>query len=106
MNNHQSLDLVNVNDALTFNLTGADAGSGVAAFQYISGAGTVVMEGTLDGTNWIALLLTNRNTGATAASATAAGIYSADFSGLEQVRVRKSVGSASCVIVMTLKVFA
>lgn len=49
---------------------------------------TVYFEGTVDGTNWIGVLGWNRNTGVKALSATAAGLYVIDVTGLTSYRTR------------------
>jgi hypothetical protein len=66
--------------------------------QYISGAGTIVLEGSLDdGTTWDDIVVTKTDdaTETPAATMTAAGLYTASVAGMSRVRVRKSVGSAS-----------
>lgn len=70
--------------------------NGAASFQVPSTAvGTYTMEATLNGVDWIALLLTNSNTGATSATAAAPGIYYANTIGYFQVRIKKTVGVAA-----------
>ncbi len=60
---------------------------------------TFYPEGTVDGTNWIALQATSVATGATATSFTAAGVYVVNCAGLSQVRGRLdwTAGSADLV---------
>lgn len=53
-------------------------------------SGTLNFEGTIDGSNWKALLGTNVTSGSAAATTTAAGIYRLDVTGLASVRVRAS----------------
>ncbi len=92
-------DLLSVNDNLTINNPSEEIGD--ALVQYVSGAGTIVLEGTMsDGTApvWAAILLTNITDGTTTAAPTLVGIYRGNASGLEQVRVRKTVGVLSCVV--------
>lgn len=66
-------------------------GYAVAAIQ-LSGTftATVTFEGTVDGSNWIAMLFENITTGASATTASATGIYRATVLGLLQVRARVS----------------
>lgn len=59
------------------------------------GTGTITFEGSLDGTNWLATVATNVTTGASATTATAAGIYRADVAGLQFFRARLSGANAS-----------
>ena len=51
---------------------------------------TVTWEGTLDGVNWVAVPATNRTSGASATTATTAGIYLIMAQGLVKVRARVS----------------
>lgn len=83
-----------------------DERNGVVSLQYISGAGTVVVEGCLsetaadraDDTNWHILTLTkNDNTAVLNLAAKGVG-YAENY--FASVRARKSVGAASCVIVL------
>lgn len=53
-------------------------------------SGTLNFEGTINGTNYVALRGVNISTGVTATTATTAGIYRLDVTGLSQVRVRVS----------------
>ena len=53
-------------------------------------SGTLVIEVTLDGTNWVAFALIVCATGATATTITANGIYRTELVGAGQVRVRCS----------------
>lgn len=48
--------------------------------------GTVTFQATVDGTNWVSLLMTNLTTGSTSATATAPGIFRATVAGLKAVR--------------------
>jgi hypothetical protein len=47
---------------------------------------TITWEGTVDGTNWVALLGWNRTTGVKALNATAAGLFVIDVTGLYKFR--------------------
>lgn len=51
---------------------------------------TLNWEGTTNGANWVSLLATNVSSGASAATATAAGVYRMDVTGLASVRARVS----------------
>lgn len=60
---------------------------------------TVYFEGTVDGSNWVGILGWNRNTGVKASSATAAGLFVFDVTGLTSFRSRLdwTTGSVNCV---------
>jgi hypothetical protein len=51
---------------------------------------TVTFEGTVDGTNWIAMQFIPLSTGTAATTATTTGLYAANVAGLTQVRARVS----------------
>lgn len=71
-----------------------DTGNRGAAVIQISGSMTnltVTFEGTVDGTNWVAILATNRTSGTAATTATAAGIYHIPAQGV--VKVRASISA-------------
>jgi len=85
--------------AATTTMHAATAGTGtgtpidVAAFgscevQVIGAAwsGTVQWEGTINGSNWVAISATNRGTDVRAMETTLAGIYVLDCAGLKQIR--------------------
>lgn len=77
----------------------ANEENGALSFQIPTGAvGTYVLEATLDTqavkTNWTAIQFTNLATGALVTSASAPGIYFANYVGFTAARVRKTVGSA------------
>jgi hypothetical protein len=62
---------------------------------------TVLLEHTLDGTNWVTLLGVNTTTGAEASSLTAPGILRAEVVGALAVRARVSAyTSGSAVVTM------
>lgn len=65
---------------------------------------TVTFEGTIDGTNWIAIQFTNLNDGTAATTATADGLYRATVSGLSQVRARISAWTTGTLNVRGLLV--
>lgn len=60
---------------------------------------TITWEGTVDGTNWVAVMVENLNTGAEATTATANGIYRLAVLGLRQFRARVSTYSAGTIYV-------
>lgn len=82
-------------------LTDPDNGALGTLTMQVSGTfvGTVTFEGTVDGSNWIALLCTNVNAGTTATTATAVGIFRVDCSGLAQVRARVSAYTSGAITV-------
>lgn len=51
---------------------------------------TIVFEGTVDNSTWVAILVQDRNTGLLNTQATAAGLYVADTTGLRDFRARIS----------------
>lgn len=53
-------------------------------------SGTINWEATVDGTNWVGLPATPVTSGSAAVTATAAGIYRMDVTGLRSVRARVS----------------
>jgi hypothetical protein len=76
-------------------------GYAVAGLQ-VSGtfSATVTFEGTVDGTNWVGVPATNRNDGAAATTATAAGLFLVNCSGLQQLRARVSSYASGSVTVV------
>ncbi len=96
-------DLTALNSTLV--LDSPDERNGTVSVQYVSGAGTIVVEGILSeaaaddvSANWHILTLTKTDNTAVALL-TAAGIAFAE-NYYARVRVRKSVGAASCVVVL------
>lgn len=75
---------------------------GGAVIQIINSAGTfaITFEGTLDGTNYVAILATNLSSGAQATTAAAAGLYSVYAPGFQRIRARISACS-SCATTAT-----
>lgn len=97
-------DLTTLNS--TLEIDDAEERNGIASLQYISGAaGTVVLEGILSeaaadnvDANWVTLTLTKPDA-STVTSLAAAGIgYTENY--YARVRARKSVGTASCIVVL------
>lgn len=60
---------------------------------------TVTWEGTVDGTNWVAVRATNLNSGSDATTATADGIYRLIVLGFHQVRARISAYTSGTITV-------
>lgn len=60
---------------------------------------TVTWEGTVDGTNWVAVRATNLNAGTDATTATADGIYRLTVLGFKQVRARISAYTSGTITV-------
>jgi len=58
---------------------------------------TVTFEGSVDGTNWINIVGTNKNDGSQDATATAAGIFIFDIPGLALFRARISAYTSGAV---------
>ncbi len=75
----------------------------VVGVQYISGAGTLQLQASIDGVTFVTVSMTNLADGTTTASMTATGLYQADVSGMEFVRLKKTTGSAACIASLTLK---
>ena len=60
---------------------------------------TITFEGTIDGTNWIAVACENLTGGTQATTATADGLYRFIIGGVRQVRARVSTYSAGTIVV-------
>lgn len=82
-------------DPQTFTANGQSRGVVQATDQYagtvtyqLTGTFTATIEwqGTIDGTNFVAIQATNLNSGTAATTATAAGLYRIDATGLRLVR--------------------
>jgi hypothetical protein len=72
--------------------------NGTLTVQLVSGAGTVVAEGSIDGTTWFTLaMFAPDDETTTFASLGAAGVGVANVYGYEQVRVRETGGAATVV---------
>lgn len=85
----------------TGNGTALDVRTASAISAQITGTfvGTVTWEGTVDGTNWIALQATNANDDSRATTATAPGIYSIVLHGCVQFRARISAYTSGSITV-------
>lgn len=97
------VDLDTVEDTLGFDVDHDK--SGLFTLNVISGAGTVVVELSADGgTTWNATVFvkTTDTTRAYVATAATTGMWEGTFGGINKIRVRKSVGSASCVVAFGL----
>lgn len=70
-----------------------------AAIQYVSGAGTLLLEGSFDNDTYFPIEVASAAVSATvtAGTMTTVGGYVADVSGIPYVQLRKSVGAAACV---------
>lgn len=60
---------------------------------------TITFEGTIDGTNWIAIRCENLSSGSSATTATADGLYRFVVGGVRKVRARISTYSAGTITV-------
>lgn len=102
-------DLPAVGDTLVLNCNEEEAG--YVALQYISGsAGTVVLEGILSDAaadnvdaNWLPITMA-KNDDTAITSLAAAGIGRA-INVYSKVRARKTVGVASCIVVLSIQSF-
>jgi len=66
---------------------------------------TVTFEGTVDGTNWVAIVATDRNDGTTSATtATSDGLYVVDVRGLAYLRCRISVYATGKITITSLTI--
>lgn len=84
---------------------GTDGGFTVLGLQVVGiTTATITVEGTIDGTNWVALMVENLNSGAKATTITANGIYRLVCSGLCQVRARISAWTSGTIYVTGLRV--
>lgn len=85
---------------------GAENGAMSAITMQLSGtfAATVTFEATVNGSNWIAVAVTNLNDGVVATTATAAGLYRLTCLGLAQVRARVSAYTSGNVTVTGIAV--
>lgn len=76
-------------DAL--DLSGAEDAATTSTLQLVgSGTLTITFEASIDGTNFVALQFVNLNSGTAGTTATAAGVYRANTTGLRHVRARCS----------------
>jgi hypothetical protein len=86
-------------------LGNADAGlAGDITFQVVGTfTATLSFEATIDGTNWVAVLATNLNSGTAATSTAAAGLFRVDATGFTRFRVRVSAFTSitSCAVYAT-----
>jgi hypothetical protein len=64
--------------------------NGQVGVQIVASAlsATLQVQVTLNGSDWIAIQSTNRNSGTTAVNITAAGVYSASIIGVQAVRLQ------------------
>lgn len=97
----QRYPLTNVNDKVEIASPNEEVG-GVSLHIPAGAVGTYVVESTINGIDWVALLLTNLNTGTTTAAPAAPGIYQIGTIVANRVRVRKTVGVATELISLTV----
>lgn len=92
----------------TGNGTAMDVGGLAMVAVQVTGTfvGTITFEGTVDGTNWVSALARSIADGATAATATAAGVYQVPVSGLSQLRARVSAYTSGAITAVGLGVFS
>lgn len=83
----------------TGNGTALDVGGLAAVGLQVTGISgdTITIEGTIDGTNWVAIRALNLATGAVATTITANGIYQVPVAGLDQLRSRISTYGAGTI---------
>ena len=79
----------------------ADLGAYLSVTLQIQGitSATITFEATIDGTNWVAVLFENLNSGNTGTSATADGLYRGTVLGFYQVRARISAWATGTITV-------
>jgi len=107
VNSAGSLNVVDPDTTATGSLTSTTSvtltgqGGCSTAFVQITGTwvGTVVLEGTVDGTNFFGINGVVPTTGVIVASATANGAWTIDIAGLNQFRVRCSVFTSGTIVV-------
>lgn len=98
-------DLTTVGDILELNIPHEKAG--MVSIQVGSGAvaGTALVEITVNGSDWVGVIVTNETSGAAVPAATgltAAGVYSFDMKGFESVRVRKSASAGAFPVALSV----
>lgn len=81
-----ALNAIQLPDRVASAVTVQFAGTFTETFQF---------EGTVDGTNWIAIQATNMNTGTAVTTATAAGIFRSDTTGLTSFRLNVTAWTSS-----------
>lgn len=78
-----------------------DVAAAVALQYPAGGTGTIVVEATINGQDWVALKLKNANTAADVDNLAAAGIAWAEVPAYEKVRARMSV-AGSCQVALSI----
>lgn len=69
----------------------------------ITGSAGIQLEGTLDDSTWVALMMTRPNTNAMSLTATANGIYQAEVGSFKRVRAKAHyIASGSAVATLTV----
>jgi len=61
---------------------------------------TITFEGTVDGSNWVAVRALNLGTGAVGTTATADGLYQVPVAGLDELRARISAYTTGTITVV------
>ena len=86
----------------TGNGTAMDVGGLAVAGLQVTGitTATITFEGTIDGSNWVALRALNLATGAVATTATADGVFQVPMAGLDELRVRISAYTSGTITVV------
>lgn len=78
----------------------SDAVACLVTFQLLgTWTGTVTFQGTVDGTNYVAIQATNLNTGSASTTATANGLYRVDATGLTDFRCNFTTPTSGTVLV-------
>jgi hypothetical protein len=93
--------LTNAEETLVLDTNEYQAGAAVVQYG-AGGLGTIVLEATVNGTDYVALKMTNPTTKADVDNLAAAGVAWAEVVGYDKVRVRKSVAGAGPVAVVLM----
>lgn len=91
-------DLAALNDELVVEV---DVGKSEALLVQITGTFTAThqFEGSVDGTNFVAIRATDQNSGTAATTATTAGIFKLDPAGYSKVKVKRSAHTSGTATV-------
>ena len=86
----------------TGNGTAMDVGGLAVAGLQVTGitTATITFEGTVDGSNWVAVRALNLGTGAVGTTATADGVFEVPVAGLSQLRARISAYTTGTITVV------
>lgn len=90
-------DLTALNSTIEMIVSEIDFGGSFSLQYPTGGAGTLVVEATLDEVTWeaVTFIKSTDTTQAHVASAAAAGLYVGEIPACKKIRVRKSVGAAA-----------